>query len=37
MFVTLPPLKIRIRVSRPPKVADKAVGKLEASPTTSEP
>jgi hypothetical protein len=37
MLVTLPPLKIQFRVSRPRKVADKAVGKLEGSSTTSEP
>jgi hypothetical protein len=35
MLVILPPLKIKMRVSRPRKVADKAVGKLEGSLTTS--
>ena len=35
MLVTLPPLKIQMRVCRPRKVADKAVGKLEGSLTTS--
>jgi hypothetical protein len=35
MLVTLPPLKIQMRVSRPRKVADRAVGKLEGSLTTS--
>jgi hypothetical protein len=37
MLVILPPLKIQIRVSRPRKVVQKAVGKPERSPTMSEP
>jgi hypothetical protein len=37
MLVILPPLKIQIRVSRPRKVGQKAVGKPERSPTMSEP
>jgi hypothetical protein len=35
MLVTLPPLKIQLRVGRPRKVAVKTVGKLEGSLTTS--
>ena len=37
MLITLPPLKIQLRVRRPRKVANKTVGELEGSLTTSEP